>query len=222
MAYCKSCGAYLPDGTSVCLACGYQEAPEPAPSAAQKQAEQKKEQQDDAREVMDRHRKLQQEKSKQWAEQEKARRDQQEQNRRWAREEYAKRQAQREVEAEVKARDEARRREEAQQSSRRQARPNAPQASTGGNTALAALSYFSVFFALPFIFAPQDEFAVFHAKQGMRLFVFSAIADVIAKIIPFGWVLSLFRIYCIIKGITSALNGKKEPLPYIGTIGQSQ
>ena len=25
MAYCKSCGAYIPDGQSACLACGYDE-----------------------------------------------------------------------------------------------------------------------------------------------------------------------------------------------------
>ena len=25
MAYCKSCGAYIPDGQTVCLACGYDE-----------------------------------------------------------------------------------------------------------------------------------------------------------------------------------------------------
>ena len=28
MAYCKSCGAYIPDGQTVCLACGYDEAAE--------------------------------------------------------------------------------------------------------------------------------------------------------------------------------------------------
>ena len=26
MAYCKSCGAYIPDGITACLACGYDEA----------------------------------------------------------------------------------------------------------------------------------------------------------------------------------------------------
>ena len=25
MAYCKKCGAYIPDGLSACLACGYDE-----------------------------------------------------------------------------------------------------------------------------------------------------------------------------------------------------
>ena len=25
MAYCKSCGAYIPDGQTACLACGYDE-----------------------------------------------------------------------------------------------------------------------------------------------------------------------------------------------------
>ena len=27
MSYCKKCGAYIPDGQDVCLACGFDEAP---------------------------------------------------------------------------------------------------------------------------------------------------------------------------------------------------
>ena len=30
MAYCKSCGAYIPDGQTACLACGYDESAEAA------------------------------------------------------------------------------------------------------------------------------------------------------------------------------------------------
>ena len=81
-------------------------------------------------------------------------------------------------------------------------------ASGEGNKALAALSYLSVLFVLPYIFTPQDRFARFHAKQGLKLFVFGIIADAIGALTGFGWVVSLLRLYMIYKGMSSALNGK--------------
>lgn len=211
MPYCKSCGAYIPDGQAACLACGFEEKAKTAAAAAEAQTARKNEQNDDMREILERHRRLQQEKSRQWAENEKARRDQQEENRRWAREEYARRQAEREVEAEQYQQEAAR---------RRQQDSHAGAQSRGGNMALAAISYLSVLFVVPFLAAPDDEYANFHAKQGLRLFIFSAISDIIASIFPIGWILSIARVYFIIKGISNALNGRKEPLPYIGTLGK--
>ena len=235
MAYCKSCGAYIPDGLSACLACGYDEASEQAASAVKKQSSPKEKQNDDVREVMDRHRRLQQEKNRQWAEKEKERRDRQKENRRWAQEEYAKRQAEREVEAEQRRRDEEQRRREAEQRRREAERQRAEQrrstagsgaqtspgaaVSAGGNRALAAASYLGVLFALPFFFTPDDAFAKFHARQGLKLFLFTLVTRILKYITPFGWIFTLIHLYFIYKGASNALNGKKEPLPYIGTIG---
>ena len=216
MPYCKSCGAYIPDGQIGCLACGFDESVKQS-HATEVQAK-KSEQNEEMREILERHRKLQQEKNKQWAESEKARREQQAENRRWAQEEYARRQAEREVEAEQRAQEERERRE--QERRRRESYEPYRASSSTGNTALAALSYLSVLFVLPFFLTPDDQFARYHAKQGLRLFIFSAIADIIGSIFPIGWILSLFRIYCIFKGISNAVNGRKEPLPYIGTIGK--
>ena len=228
MAYCKSCGAYIPDGLNACLACGFDESAEKAAAAAAAQkaaadkaaaeaAERRREearaQNEDMRQVMERHRRLQQEKNRQWAEQEKERRDKQAENRQWAQEEYARRQAQREVEAEQRARAQQTRTQAGPSSADQQGR------SSQGNTALAALSYISFLFAIPMIATPKDEFAMFHAKQGLRLFIFSFVLDLIGKIFPIGWLLSLCRIYFIFKGISAVLAGKKEPLPYIGNIG---
>ena len=220
MAYCKKCGAYIPDGLSACLACGYDDAAaNAAAEAARKQsaraaqqAQPKTEQGETIEDIMARHRRLQQEKNRQWAEQEKQRRERQAENRQWAQEEFARRQAEREVKAE----------EEARQRTYRQTRASAPAQSGSGNTALAALSYLSIFFLGPFFLANQDDFAMYHAKQGLRLFIFGAIADLISSFIPFGWILTIFRIYCIYKGISNVLQGKKEPLPYIGTIGTTK
>ena len=88
-----------------------------------------------------------------------------------------------------------------------------------GNTALAALSYISALFLVPMVFTPEDQFARYHAKQGLRLFLFGMLADLIGGLTGIGWVISLFRVFCIIKGISNAIQGKKEPLPFIGTIG---
>ncbi len=209
MAYCKSCGAYIPDGVSACLACGYEENGAQGQAAAQQAKQPDDSRADDLRDVMERHRKLQQEKSKQWAEQEKARRAQQEENRRWAREEYAKRQAKREAEAEQRQTEEKRQREQDRKHS---------SASTSGNTALAALSYLDVLFAIPYFFAPQDAFARFHAKQGLRLFLFTLATRILKYFTAYGWILTLLHVYFIICGISNALSGKKEPLPIIGDL----
>lgn len=229
MAYCKKCGAYIPDGIGACLACGFDENAGKAAAAAEAERKAaKKAQNDDMNEILERHRKLQQEKNRQWAEQEYERRQKQENNRRWAEEEYARRQAQRELEEEQRRREaEARVREaeararEAEARARAATRAASPDyGQTGrGNTALAALSYISALFLVPMVFTPEDQFARYHAKQGLRLFLFGMLADLIGGLTGIGWVISLFRVFCIIKGISNAIQGKKEPLPFIGTIG---
>ena len=102
MAYCANCGAYIPDGQTGCLACGYDEAAkarEEKKAAAAGTAAGAQQNSEDLREILERHRRQQQEQNRQWAEQEKARRDQQAANRQWAEEEYARRQAEKERQA---------------------------------------------------------------------------------------------------------------------------
>ncbi len=224
MAYCLKCGAYIPDGQMVCLSCGYD------PEAERKAAEEARKKNstgstayeysgqsnEDLRKQMEEQRRRTQEQSRQWAEQEKARREeqaareaarreQQERDRQWAREEYERRQAER----------------RASYDPDRTYRRNYSSRSSGeGNKALAALSYLSILFALPYIFTPEDEFAKYHAKQGMKLFIIGLLADAAAAFIGFGWIVTLARLYLMFKGMSNALDGKKEPLPYIGTIGE--
>ena len=209
MAYCKSCGAYIPDGQTVCLACGFDE----DVSAKKKQGKSNSGkaysfQNEELRQKLEEQRRQQQEQSKKWAEEQYARRQQQEENRRWAQEEYARRQAEQQAN---------------RQSQSAQTRANSPLGgiSFEGNKALAALSYLSILFVLPHIFAPEDRFAKFHARQGLKLFIFSIIADVVGGITGFGWVITLLRLYFIYKRMSAALNGKEEPLPWIGTIGDN-
>ena len=222
MAYCLKCGAYIPEGQSVCLACGYD------PAEEQKEAEvtrggsaaqykkRTNESNAELRQRLEEQRRRTQEQSRQWAEQEKQRREeqaareevrrrQQEEDRRWAQEEYERRQA--------------------EERTRAASRPDLSYRSSGGtaaegNKALAALSYLSVLFAIPYIFTPEDRFAKFHAKQGLKLFIFGILADMLGALTGFGWIVTLLRLYMIYKGMSNALNGKWEPLPWIGTLGE--
>ncbi len=209
MAYCKSCGAYIPDGGGACLACGYDEAakaktsqkPGGSAAASQKQS-------DDMRQLLEKHRRQQQEQARRWAEQEQARRKQQEQNQQWAEEEYARRQEEKERQAQQYVNRPA------------SARPESA-ASSQGNKALACLSYLGALCALPYFLTPQDRFARYHAKQGLKLLLFGIAADVLGGLTGVGWILSLFRFYLMYKGISAASQGRMEPLPYIGDLGEN-
>lgn len=194
MAYCDRCGAYIPDGQLKCLACGYD------PSAAQREEQQRAsaaayQQQKQAEEQR-------RQEEKQRAEEERRRR--MDDDRRWAEKEYARRRAER-------ARNDSTSFSAADFGREFNRRVN----TAGGNKVLGMLSYFSFLFILPLIFGGEDKFCRFHAKQGLALFVFSAIADALSAT-PFGWIMQIMRIYMIVKGVISAANGRCEPLPFIG------
>ena len=219
MAYCNKCGAYIPDGLSACLACGYDESAQTKKNTGaaakstsdivrERMEEQRRARQEENRRWAEQEesRRRQQEQSRQWAEQEKQRRQQQEQSRQWAEQEYARRQAERENAA----------RNYTYRSTLNRANPGK---TADSGKLFAALSYLSFLFVLPHIFCPQDEFAKFHARQGLKLFIFTILADTLGALTGFGWILSLMRFYFIYKGMSNAFNGVEEPLPYIGNIG---
>ena len=82
MAYCKNCGAYVPDGHTKCLACGLDQNEENnkeygSGTAAQADPRQSNRQkQEELRRQMEQQRKKQQEDSRRWAEAERQRRQQ--------------------------------------------------------------------------------------------------------------------------------------------------
>ena len=224
MAYCKSCGAYIPDGQTKCLACGYDEAAKPEPeqtknaSAAAASATtgeyhnsfSYRDGHEDLRQRLEEQRRAQQEAQRRLAEQEYARRKKQEEDRQWAQQEYERRQEEKRRQEQENARTYA------QDAARYTYRS---QAGAQPNKMLAALSYLGVLCILPYLFADNDSFAKFHAGQGVRLLIFSAVGTVLTSIIGLGWLFTLASLYFIYKGMSSALNGRMDPLPWIGTIG---
>ena len=218
MAYCDKCGAYIPDGQTKCLACGYDEAEEraaqtaaAASASASASADTGKYysfSNDELRAKLEEQRRKQQEQSRVWAEQERERR-QREQDR-----------AQRERERMEHEREQQRRRAEEQTSTARSTGArgvnNIPSLGEGESKVLAALSYASILFLLPYFLRRDDSFAMYHARQGLVLLIYGVLADILGTIPVIGWIFGLFRVYCVFKGISNAVKGVKEPLPYIG------
>ncbi len=203
MAYCKSCGAYIPDGQNVCLACGFDESAQQQESAAQAAQQapasgsgQRKYRQFDSeylRQQLEEQRKRQQANSRKWAETE-----------------YAQRQKARE--------------EQARNFTNTSASSKNSYAETVRNAAmnadkskiLAGMSYFSALFLVPMFLAKDDPFALFHARQGMKLFIAGVIADILGGIFGLGWLVTLARLYFIYQGVSNVFKGQKKALPYIG------
>lgn len=197
MAYCDKCGAYIPDGQTKCLACGYDEkeeaakvssrggyAYESAPDKAREEEARRAEADRQAREAREKRR---------------------EESRRWA-------------EEEIKRRREERKKASEDSNSSTAYVPPKDKSSTDTSKIFAALSYLSILFVLPYIFAPNDNYAKYHAKQGLALFIASIVGDLVFGIVGFGWLMTLAKLYLIYKGMTTALAGKDEPLPFIGWI----
>ena len=211
MAFCDKCGAYIPDGQTECLACGYDEAEnakaeqEQAAAAAAAAEKEEKEQgsgkyysfsNEELREKLEEQRRKQQEASRKWAEQEKQRRQKAASER-----SYTVHNG------------------ETIRSSAEKAK-KAAGAFTKNSKLLAALSYLSVFFVLPLLFNRDDRFSVYHAKQGAVLFLFGILARLLGFFPIIGAVLKLFKLFCIYKGMSNAINGIIQPLPYIGQLGE--
>ncbi len=223
MPYCKSCGAYIPDGQNKCLACGYDEEADraaqqaaAAASAAAVSATNYSYVDPELKEKLEEERRRKQEENRRWAEEESARREQRREAQEWARKEAARRRTeQRRAEYTSGAEDAGVRPTSGQQNTAGEGNGLDNIMASGGNKVLAAMCYLSFLFVLPWIFTPTDKFATYHAKQGLILFIAGVILDMIGIVAPFLWI---FRIYFIFKGMYNALNGIRKPLPVIGKL----
>ncbi len=213
MSYCKSCGAYIPDGSTTCLACGYDE-------TAERRKETKSEkgyagtgsaaQQKKTQDTKDKYKRVDGDFLKKQLEEQRKR--QQENSRKWAETEYRQRQKKTEEQKQNFTNTSSRTGSDVYHSVRRLIN------SDTASKLMAGLSYFSVLFIFPYLFRKDDKFAVYHAKQGMNLFVAGLAADLVGGFLGMGWLVALARIYMIFEGIGNVVNGRKKPLPYIGNL----
>jgi uncharacterized membrane protein len=90
------------------------------------------------------------------------------------------------------------------------------------NKVMAILAY--IIFFIPLIAARESKFAMYHANQGLVLFLAAVVINIVGGIIPFigwfvilpfGWIAVL--VFAII-GIINASKGEVKPLPLIGGI----
>ena len=90
------------------------------------------------------------------------------------------------------------------------------------NKAMAIIAY--IIFFVPLLAARDSKFAMYHANQGLNLFLLAVAVSVVGAIIPFlGWFIilpfgHLAVLIFVIMGITNASKGEMKPLPLIGKI----
>lgn len=244
MEYCKKCGAYIPIGETTCPACGYD--PEEEARQARERQEREAEEarrRKEAEEAAEKERREKERRAKQqqsWAEQERKREE--ERRQRWGRDprqgqSYSSGAAQSQYTSQRTGQSgtqsqytsqrtdkqtgwtppwkETRNRTSSSSASYEENRARA--ADSAANQDQSTLSYLGPLFLIPLFTRPNDDFARFHAGQGLNLFLLEALSvSIFAG--PLRAAGILFSIYCAIKGISSVRKGKKEPLPLIGKL----
>lgn len=93
------------------------------------------------------------------------------------------------------------------------------------NTGMAIMGTIPILFFVPLLTDyKEDEFVMFHAKQGLVLLIYSifvGLANVLFIEIPLiGWlamiILDTFGLVCLLIGVLNAAQGQKQDLPLIG------
>jgi uncharacterized membrane protein len=104
-----------------------------------------------------------------------------------------------------------------------QIQPVAPQADKDDaekNKGMAILAY--IIFFIPLLAAKDSKFAMYHANQGLVLFLAAIVGNIVLTIIPIiGWIImgTIFPLVILIfaiMGIINASKGEMKPLPLIG------
>lgn len=87
------------------------------------------------------------------------------------------------------------------------------------NKGMAIIAY--ILFFVPLIAAKNSRFAMYHANQGLTLFLLFLACNVVLGILSFiGWFLlplvNLALFILMVLGIVNAAQGQAKPLPVIG------
>ena len=88
------------------------------------------------------------------------------------------------------------------------------------NKVFAILAY--ILFFIPLLTAKESKFAMYHANQGLILFLTALAVNIVGSVIPvLGWLFilpigNLAVIILALLGILTAAKGEFKPLPLIG------
>ncbi|MBN1586845.1 MAG: DUF4870 domain-containing protein [Candidatus Omnitrophica bacterium] len=90
----------------------------------------------------------------------------------------------------------------------------------GINRAFAALGYLSILCLVPLFLKRDSEFAQFHGRQGLAIFILELACALLAWIPIVGWVLAVILkiVFPLVSlgGVISAATGKRWRIPLIG------
>jgi len=89
----------------------------------------------------------------------------------------------------------------------------------------AVLSYFWILFILTLLLKKDNSFALYHAKQGLMLFILWAVIWILGWIPLLGFIIGvlggIFLFILFLIGVYNALTEKTRPLPFIGRYGET-
>jgi uncharacterized membrane protein len=101
-----------------------------------------------------------------------------------------------------------------------------PSSSSGGggvsgeDKAFGAIAYLGILFIVPLLAKKDSEFCMFHAKQGLVLFIIDVVGGIIFWIPFVGWaLLTLVGILSLV-ALINALMGNKWKIPVIGDLAE--
>lgn len=83
------------------------------------------------------------------------------------------------------------------------------------NKSVAALSYIWILCLVPLLGKKDSEFAQFHAKQGLVLFIIELVGGLVFWFPIFGQILALLLLVVAIMGVVKTLNGEWWEVPVI-------
>ncbi len=234
MAYCKKCGAYIPIDETACPACGY----DPEEEARQaKEAEEAAKRQEEEKKRAEEEERKRREKEAAWAERERQREAEERRRAEERRKQgYAYGAAQSQYTSQHSGQSSAYQSQQTSQHTQQTWTPPWQQGAAAQQSQaqyddmreqardsvekqkLSVLSYLGPLVFIPMFTRSNDDFARYHSYQGLSLFLFNGLVTLAGGALGglIGTAGSVFSIYCMVKGISNVLKGKKEPLPLIG------
>ena len=93
---------------------------------------------------------------------------------------------------------------------------NMPDRDIEDNRVLSAIGYVWILCFVPLFLKRNSQYAQFHAKQGLILFIAEIIGWLVFWIPLIGWFLYVYVVVMAVLGIMNALQGKYWEMPFLG------